>query len=259
MSLSRLHEHRAIWERKPVLAQVYEVWFDLLLGELAHRDRVLEVGAGPGFLSEYVRRVAPGRTWVATDVLPAPWNDVVADGLRLPFRNGCVDGIAALDLIHHLASPAAFFAEAARVLGPGGRIVAVEPWVTPLSYPVYRWLHREGCDLSLDPWRPFGPAGEGKPAFDGDAAVLYRVVRTAKTEDWARLGFRPPRVRILNGFGYLLSLGFRERSLLPRRLARLMRTLDAALDALSPATGMRALVVWQRATADATAESASTS
>jgi SAM-dependent methyltransferase len=218
---------------------------------------VLEIGAGPGFLSEYVARATPGRTWVATDVLPTPWNDLVADGLRLPFRSHSVDGVAAIDLIHHLSRPAQFFAEAARVLAPGGRIAAVEPWVTPLSYPVYRWLHQEGCDLGLDPWRPFGPSDAGKPALEGDAAVVFRVVRTASPEDWARLGFEPPRVRILNGFGYLLSLGFRERSLLPTRLARLMTRLDSALDGLSPATGVRALLVWRRANPAATGVSPS--
>lgn len=256
--MARLHEHRAIWKHKPVLEAIYRVWFDQLLGELQGCRRVLEVGAGPGFLSEYVRRAVPSRSWIATDVLPAPWNDLVADGLRLPFRRGSVDGIAAMDLIHHLARPAEFFAEAARVLGPGGRIVAVEPWVTPLSYPVYRWLHQEGCDLGLDPWRPFGPDDAGKPAFDGDAAVLFRVVQCAKAEDWRRLGFEPPRVRLLNGFGYLLSLGFRERSLLPPRLARLALRLDGALEAIAPATGMRALLVWKRSSPAATAESAST-
>jgi SAM-dependent methyltransferase len=258
MSLSRLLQHREIWGRKPVLADLYRVWFDLLLGELADSRRVLEVGAGPGFLSEYVRRVAPGRLWIATDVLPAPWNDVAADGLRLPFRSGSLDAIAAVDLIHHLARPAALFTEAARVLGPGGRIVAVEPWVTPVSYPVYRWLHQEGCRLDLDPWRPFGLADEDKPAFDGDAAVPYRLVRVARGEDWARLGFEPPRVRVVNGFGYLLSLGFRERSLLPRKLAGAMTRLDSALDGFSAVTGMRALLVWQRASPAARDESAST-
>jgi SAM-dependent methyltransferase len=257
MTLSRLDEHREIWRRKPVLGKVYEVWFDLLLSELGRRQRVLEVGAGPGFLSEYARRVTPGRTWVATDVLPAPWNDLVADGLRLPFKSGCLDAIAALDLLHHLARPADFFAEAARVLGPRGRIVAVEPWVTPLSYPIYRWLHQEGCDMGLDPWHPFAALGDQKPAFEGDAAVPRRVVRTASAEDWRRLGFAPPRIHTLNGFGYLLTLGFRRRSLLPERLAPLMMRLDSALGRLSPVTGMRALMVWERAGPAATGETSS--
>ena len=40
------------------------------------------------------------------------------------------------------------------------------------------------------------------------------------------MGLRPPRVRRLNAFGYLLSLGFRGGSLLPTRLVPLARRID---------------------------------
>src|SRR5262249_45174681 len=146
MGLELLADHRRIWTAKPVLADVYSVWFEALLGALdsSHR-RVLEPGAGPGFFADYARRHRPELTWISADVLAAPWNDVAADGLRMPFRTSALDAILAVDLVHHLARPGLFFAEAARVLAPGGRVSVVEPWVTPLSYPIYRWLHQEGC------------------------------------------------------------------------------------------------------------------
>ena len=80
-----------------------------------------------------------------------------------------------LDVLHHLPDPAAFFCEAARVLAEGGRLSLVEPWITPLSWVVYRFFHQENCRLSVDPWQPF-PAG--KDSFDGDAAVPWRIVGT---------------------------------------------------------------------------------
>jgi SAM-dependent methyltransferase len=208
---------------------------------------VVEVGAGPGFLSGHARHQVPGLLWVATDVLETPWNDVVADGLRLPFRARTVDAVVGLDLVHHLARPAAFFAEAARVLRPGGRIAVIEPWVSPLSYPIYRWLHQEGCTLGLDPWDPFGhEATDGKDPFQGDAAVLWRLVRATQPSRWTDLGFEPPRVLRLNGFAYLLSLGFRKASLLPAGLAAALIKADAGLAPLSRYVGMRALAVWER-------------
>lgn len=244
---ARLAEHRRIWEGKPVLSRVYAVWFDALLASLPPRPRVVEVGAGPGFLSGHARARVPGLPWVATDVLETPWNDVVADGLRLPFRARAFDAVVGLDLVHHLARPAAFFAEAARVLRPGGRIAVIEPWVSPLSYPVYRWLHQEGCTLGLDPWDPFGrEATDGKDPFQGDAAVLWRLVRATGPARWLELGFEPPRVTRLNGFAYLLSLGFREASLLPAGAAGALINADRALTPLSRYLGMRALAVWER-------------
>lgn len=249
MSRERLEEHRRLWDGKPVLARVYEPWFDALLAQAGVGQRVLEIGAGPGFLGAYARRRRPDLRWVATDVLPVPWNDVAADGGRMPFRDAAFDAVVCLDLVHHLARPRAFFAEAVRVLRPGGRIAAVEPWVTPMSYPIYRWLHEEGCDLRVDPWDPFPASAGAKEAFEGNGALTWRVVRSGTRGQWAEMGLGPPRVQALNAFGYLLSLGFRERSLLPARLAPLADRFDRATRALAPLTAMRAMVVWEKPTA----------
>jgi SAM-dependent methyltransferase len=246
MSLEQLEDHRRTWKAKPVLADVYAVWFDALLGAVgpSHR-RVLELGAGPGFFSEYARGRRPDLAWTAADLVATPWNDLAADGLRLPFRRASFDAILAVDLVHHLGRPGRFFEEAAHVLAPRGHLAVVEPWVTPLSYPIYRWLHQEGCTLRLDPWQPFGENGAKAP-MDGDAAVVWRLVRDTPDEVWRRLGFRPPHVTVLNGFAYLASLGFKPRSLLPRRLAPALLRVDAAARALAPLLGLRVHAVWER-------------
>lgn len=247
MSLDRLHEHRSIWAGKPVLADVYGVWFEALLEDLPRGARVLELGAGPGFLAEHARRRRGDVAWVASDLVRVPWNDLVADGLSLPFRKGALDAIVALDFVHHVARPGRLFEEAARVLRAGGRVSMVEPWVTPLSYPVYRFLHEEGCRLSLDPWNPF-PAERSadKEPFEGDGAVPFRLVRDTPASRWAALGFSPPRVTPMNGFAYLASLGFRRGSLGGRRLSTVLRRFDAALAPLASVVGMRALLHWER-------------
>src|SRR5205814_926581 len=139
-----------------------------------------------------------------------------------PLRAGVADAVLGLDVLHHLARPRAFFAEAARVLRPGGRLALVEPWVTPLSFAIYRFFHQEDCARPADPWDPFASGG-AKDLFDGNAAIPRAIVRAAGAEEWRRLALEPPRLELLNGFAYVLTLGFRERSLLP------MRALPAAL------------------------------
>ncbi len=242
MSLDTLLEHRRIWARKPVLAAVYRPWFERLLAGLAPGARVLEVGAGPGFLAAHARATRPDLRYVTTDVVPTPGTDVAADALRLPFRDGSLDAVLVLDVIHHLARPWGFFAEVARCLRPGGELRAIEPWITPLSYPVYRFFHQEGCSLGVDTRAPFG-AGDKRP-FDGDQAVPWKLVRTAGAGDWRRCGLQPPRLERLNGFAYVPSLGFRRLSLLPPALVRPLQLLDGALQPLAPLLGLRASLRW---------------
>ena len=244
VSRERLEEHRRVWARKPVLADLYAVWFDALLERVPVGGSALEVGAGPGFLTAYAGRKRPDLRWVATDIVEAPWNALVADAQSLPFRDEAFDAVVGLDLIHHLARPLSFLEDACRVVKPGGRIAAVEPWVTVLSYPVYRWLHHEACTMGVDPSAPFG-AGE-KQAFDGDSAVPREVVRSLPASEWERMGLSRPQVLPMNGFGYLLSLGFRPPSLLPRSLGGLLIRTDRARAPLAPWLGMRALLAWDR-------------
>lgn len=245
MSRTLLEEHRELWRRKPVLARVYGVWFDALLRHAPQGARVLEVGAGPGLLAAHARARRPDLRWISSDLVETPWNLVVADALRLPLRDKSVDRVMALDLVHHLARPAAFFAEAARILKPGARLCAVEPWVTPFSYPIYRWTHPEGCTLGLDPWDPFGVEGSGdKMPLRGDNACAWRLVRDTPAARWAELGFEKPSVTLFNGFAYLASLGFRRGSLLPTPLAGPALWLDSASAPLAPAVALRALLTW---------------
>jgi len=247
MSRAFLEEHREIWRRKPVLQDVYSVWFEALLGRIPAGGLVVEIGAGPGFMAEHARRVRPDLRWIASDLIEAPWNDLAADGLRLPLRPGQVDTLVGLDLLHHLASPALFFAEAARVLRPGRSLRMIEPWVTGFSYPIYRFLHQEGCRTDLDPWRPFGVRHSAeKEAFEGDNAGPWRLVQTTSAERWQELGFAPPQVDLFNGFAYLFSLGFRRSSLLPRPLAPALLAVDRIAAPLSRQFGMRALLSWER-------------
>jgi SAM-dependent methyltransferase len=246
VSLDRLERHLAIWREKPELRRVYEVWFDLLLDRLPPRAVTLEVGAGMGAFSSYARHRRPDLRWISTDLSATPWNDVVADALHLPFRDRTVDAVVGVDVLHHLARPRWFFTEAARVLRLEGRLALVEPWVSVLSFPIYRWFHQEGCSFQ-EPWRPFAETGDTtKAAFDGNAAVLRLLVRRTPPDQWPSLGFDPPRLELLNGLAYLLTLGFRKQSLLPAGVAAGAIRIDRWTRGLAPLLALRAVAVWMR-------------
>jgi SAM-dependent methyltransferase len=211
------------------------------------RASVLEIGSGPGLLAAYARARRPDLRWISSDVVETPWNSLVADALQLPLRERSLDAVVVVDLLHHLARPADFFLEASRVLREGALVSTIEPWVTPLSFPIYRWTHPEGCTLGIDPWDPFGAAGSrDKEPLHGNSACAWRLVRTTPASRWRELGFDPPRVALFNGFAYLASLGFRAGSLLPPRLTPLALALDERLARLAPLLALRALLTWRR-------------
>jgi SAM-dependent methyltransferase len=246
MSLEQLERNLAIWGRKPELRLVYEVWFDLLLAQLPRGTVAVEIGAGMGTFARHARARRPDLRWIASELAVTGWNDIVADALHLPLQDGSVDAVVGIDVLHHLARPRWFFTEAARVLRPGGRVALVEPWVTPLSFVIYRYFHQESCSFT-DPWQPFAETGDiSKAAFDGNAAVLPLVVRRTGSDEWRTLGLTPPRVELLNGLAYTLTLGFRAPSLLPATAAPAAIRVDRWLRPLASLLALRALAVWMR-------------
>ncbi len=76
--------------------------------------------------------------------------------------------------------------------------------------------------------------------------MVWKLARVTPVSRWHDLGFEAPRLTLLNGFAYLLSLGFKPASLLPRRLAGAVLALDHQLERWAPWLGMRVLAVWER-------------
>lgn len=108
--------------RVPAVAAVVE----------ARPRRILEVGCGWGELAEWLARET-GADVVATDVSPrmvelARERGVdarIADVQALPFGDGTFDVAVAAWMLYHVPDLETAIAELARVLRPGGRLVAV--------------------------------------------------------------------------------------------------------------------------------------
>ncbi|WP_262852490.1 class I SAM-dependent methyltransferase [Mumia quercus] len=104
------------------------------LGDLHRGERALDVGCGPGALSERlvallgadgVAAIDPSRSLVEAARARLPGVDVRrAAAEDLPFADGAFDAALAQLVVHFMDDPVAGLSEMARVTTPGGRVAA---------------------------------------------------------------------------------------------------------------------------------------
>ena len=121
-------------------------------GELPARATLVEVGAGTGLFAAAFAERLPGATVYAADTADQmlEWMHTnrpeVAEGrvvtlkaeeTHVPLGNGVADAVYMINLHHELARPAESYAEAFRLLKPGGRLLVVDwaPRDTPKGPP----------------------------------------------------------------------------------------------------------------------------
>jgi hypothetical protein len=91
-----------------------------------------------------------------------------ADGRRLPFADGSMDGVVCSNLLEHTPDPSAIFHEIARVLKPGGWAwVSWTNWYSPWGGHEIVPLHYLGPERGLRTWRRFFGEPRKNVPFDG--------------------------------------------------------------------------------------------
>lgn len=126
--------------RYPALAEAVAAFVRAASGPV----RLLDVGVGRGRSLRYVEPlgVADRVQWFGVDLDPrlperlhrrAAWRAALADVSRgLPFRDAAFDVVLCEQVMEHLDEPAALVGEIARVLRPGGLLVAGVPTFPPV-------------------------------------------------------------------------------------------------------------------------------
>ncbi len=234
-----IDQHRAGWEAKPSLRAVYE---DLHRRSLSwcKDGELLEIGGGSG----HIKSFAPHA--ICLDIQQAPWLDVVADAHQLPFADASFENIVMLDVLHHLAYPRAFLAEALKILKPGGRLIIIEPGVSPLSWLVYNLLHDEPATLGADLWNDTPQTG-ALPEEANQAIPHLLFYSNAK-----RLAAEFPDMHVLERrrlslWAYPMSGGFKPWSLIPSGWVKpVLKIEEAVMPVLGPLAAFRMMVVVEK-------------
>lgn len=242
---ARLERHAEIWRQRPLTRAVYERYFaaiDAVRTSVAGAN--LEVGAGAG-------SYAQGRPdTFACDLVPCPWLDWAADAGRLPVADATLANLIMVDVLHHLADPTVFFTEAQRTLAPGGRVILIEPYVSPVNWLAWHFLHDEDVDLSADPFvsQTAAHLEADKDPWDANIALPTLLFWKGLSEFHAR--FSELRVVQRRRFEMVLmplSGGFERPRLIPLPLVPIARALDYVLTPLARFLAFRCFVVIEKA------------
>jgi SAM-dependent methyltransferase len=229
-------DRRRIWREKYAIRACYRGWLERMR-PFTVPGPSLEVGAGAGDF----KSLWPGL--LSSDVVATPFVDFAGDALRLPIANGALGNIVVIDLLHHLRDPHIFLREASRVLKAGGRLLAVEPYITPLSFFGYRALHHESVYFG-----DYQRSVEKSDPWEGNLALPNLLFG----RDRARWHELHPNLKIIHRrkfslLDFQLACGFKPYSLVKsERLYDLALKVDRKLDVLGALWGFRIFCVIEK-------------
>jgi SAM-dependent methyltransferase len=233
-------DYRAIWNSKPSLRAVYTDIYQRMLAKTVPGP-TLEIGGGSGNFKATVPHT------ITSDIAMAPWLDLVCDAQRLPFADSAFANVVMVDVLHHIENPLRALIEMRRVLQPGGRLIACEPAITPLSGIFYRLMHPEPVDMSANPLTE-RQITTGRDPFESNQAIPTLLVGRYRDElKQAVPGLDLASVDRLSFLAYPLCGGFQRWSLLPLAMANPLLALEWKLRRLlGHLAAFRLLVVYEK-------------
>ena len=245
-TLARFEDHRRAWQANPALRACYGHWYGKLRAALPPPDlgSWIEIGSGPGFAREFIPELE------MTDVVQAPWHTRRMSAEALSLEDHSVGALLLFDVLHHVAAPATFFSEAARVLRPGGRILLCEPYISPVSGWVYHRFHPEPVDMSVDPLvSAVQDEAIAKDPFASNQAIPTLLFCRDKGRIFKSMF---PQLGVLGverlaGLAYPASGGFSHAPFLPAPLWRGLFAMENLLPEIAfRGFGFRMIVVIER-------------
>jgi SAM-dependent methyltransferase len=232
---------RGIIDNNRFLRRVYHEWYQLLSAAIPPGPgKVLELGSGAGFLSEYVPEV------ITSDVFGCQGIHAVLDGRQLPFASASLRAIIMIDVLHHIPEIRPFLREAERCLVPGGAVVMIEPWVSTWSRFIYGRLHHEPFDPDVRDWS-FPSRGPLSGANGALPWIVFERDRAAFDREFPNL--RIAGIQPMMPFRYLVSGGVSMRQLMPEAAFPVWTRVDRLLSRWRETWPMFALISVQKTSA----------
>lgn len=228
-----------IVQNKPLLRRIYLSWYRIL-DSLIPKDRdgiVVEIGSSTSFSKQVMQGV------ITSDIVDTSRVDIVMDGQYLPFKDDTLRAIVMVDVFHHIPNVELFLRAATKCLKTGGVIAMIEPWATPWSALIYKYLHHEPFDRCTQSWR----IQPGMPLTSSNQALPWIVFkRDRKIFEKKFQELKIASINLHSPFRYLLSGGISFRSLWPDKLFSLLRLTEDLLVPLNKYIAMFSTIVLKK-------------
>lgn len=234
-----LMERREIWKSKQILKRLYQRWC-LMIESALKPGSILEIGGGSGNLKEFFPDA------ISSDVVFVPWIDAVLDAHRLPFHDETFDNIILFDVLHHLHDPVRFFYESRKVLKTKGRIVLMEPYISLISYFIYRFFHPEDLIWNINPLNKKGLEKDQKHVYANQAIPTLIFERYSHQFVKYFPYFNIIKKERTDFIIYPLSGGFHHPSLCPIVLYSTLEYLEKLLRPLNRLLAFHLFVVLEK-------------
>lgn len=194
-------------KQKKILYNLYLDFYKYLKKTKHPKGKVVEIGSGGGFMKEVFPDV------VTSDVIKGPDIDLVFSATNMPFKKGSISAFLLFDVFHHIKDPEKALQEMYRCLKKGGKIVMIEPFVSPLSFIIFRFLHPEKTGFNTrGNWYV---SGTGRMSDANPAIPWIIFIRDKDLFNKKFPGYRINKIFSHTPFKYLISGGLSKYQLLP--------------------------------------------
>ncbi len=227
-ALEKIESNKKAFESKKILQRIYGRYFSLIKKEMTSPfKKTIEIGCGAAFFKRFLPVIQ------SADIVESNYVDLVCDGHQLPFKTASLSNVILIDVFHHLQFPQYFLTEAHRVLQIGGKLILLEPFVSPLSYLIYKYLHEESFSFKENPFISESFNQTKKPStstapYTGNQAISRILWKTASKHQNKLMGFSF-LYRFLDFFAYPATGGFSKPQLLGDSLLTKIHSIETKL------------------------------
>ncbi|MFN8369422.1 MAG: class I SAM-dependent methyltransferase [Bacteriovoracaceae bacterium] len=229
-----IHEARADFlnNRTNNLHYLLQKRYGWISSYIEGKDTVLEVGSGPGLISDYLKEKI-----ILTDLVKYPWIDKEMSAEKLDFPDNSIDVIICSCVLHHLPHPILFLKEAERTLKPNGVLIVIDIKFSILAKMVMGFVKIEGWDYGVNVYDSTKSVIEGSDSMDANLAVPDLFFSDTKMFSQNLPKLKIESKKYFECFIFLISGGIRNKSKtiqLPFVVLKMVHILDKFLIYLMP-------------------------